>query len=231
MQLTIIIPAINEADELAELLPRLRKYTQGRTAEIYVADGGSTDNSAEVCARNQVHFVACPRPGRSLQMNYVAAEHPADVYYFLHADTRPPASFYEDIRKAVQTGHDLGCYRFRFDMLHPLLAINAYCTRLPYLPCRGGDQSLFVTHDAFTRLNGYREDYIIMEDYDIIERAEELAMSFRILPKNILVSARKYRANGYFKVQLANLKVFRMYRRGEDQRAMLDLYKARLNPW
>ncbi len=70
-----------------------------------------------------------------------------------------------------------------------------------------------------------------MEDYDIIERAEELAMSFRILPKNILVSARKYRANGYFKVQLANLKVFRMYRRGEDQRAMLDLYKARLNPW
>ena len=38
-----------------------------------------------------------------------------------------------------------GCFRVKFDSDHPLLKVNAYCTRFDRLMCRGGDQTLFIT--------------------------------------------------------------------------------------
>lgn len=161
-------------------------------------------------------------------MNAAVAAFPdADVYYFVHADTRPPNGFYADIVNNIKAGFPVGCYRFKFDSSHPLLAINAYFTRFNALACRGGDQSLYVTRQVFEKLNGYHPEMKIMEDYEFIERAQA-SYPFRIIPRNILVSARKYRANNYFKVQLANLKVFRMYKNGASQEEMIATYKKRL---
>lgn len=36
---------------------------------------------------------------------------------------------------------------------------------------RRGGQSLFVTRRVFKELGGYREDFCVMEEYDLIERA------------------------------------------------------------
>ncbi len=48
-RLSIILPAKNEAAALAQLLPSLRQHHPD--AEIIVVDDGSTDDTAEVCAR------------------------------------------------------------------------------------------------------------------------------------------------------------------------------------
>ncbi len=153
-----------------------------------------------------------------------------DVVYFVHADTRPPVGFYEDIRTAIVNGFPTGCYRFRFDMRHPLLWINAYCTRFNWLAGRGGDQSLYLTRETFEELGGF-QPMKIMEDYDIIQRIWAADIPFRVIPRSIVVSARKYRANGWLRVQLANWKVFRMYKAGEPEEAMISLYRERLRPW
>jgi hypothetical protein len=153
-----------------------------------------------------------------------------DILYFIHADTRPPAGFRGDIVGSVLGGYDVGCYRFKFDMWHPMLSINAFCTRFEGLACRGGDQSLYLTTTAFQGLGGF-SDMKIMEDYDIIQRTWASDYNFRIIPRSVLVSARKYRVNGWYRVQMANLKVFRMYKLGAPEEAMLRTYREMLDPW
>ena len=232
MRLHIIIPVVNEADNLAQLLPLLLTELPP-SGHITVADGGSTDHVHRVVAAyDRVTHLACASCGRARQMNEAAARRPQDfdVLYFVHADTRPPRGFYQDIVTSVEKGYPVGCYRFRFDMLHPLLAINAYCTRFSGLACRGGDQSLYVTTATWRELDGFR-DMKIMEDYDIIERVWAREIPFRVMPRSITVSARKYRVNGWLRVQLANLRVFQMYRAGADEEAMVQRYRSMLKPW
>ncbi|MEM1359333.1 MAG: glycosyltransferase, partial [Bacteroidota bacterium] len=90
MRIRIIIPVLNEANNLQELLPYLKKELANR-GDIIVADGGSTDDSAAIAASHSVQFYASPRPGRAAQMNAAAAACPdCDAFYFVHADTRPP---------------------------------------------------------------------------------------------------------------------------------------------
>ncbi|WP_116125218.1 glycosyltransferase [Lewinella sp. IMCC34183] len=232
MRLHLIIPVVNELDNLRQLLPYLAGELNGR-GTITVADGGSTDGTAEVVRRlARVRYLPCAGRGRARQMNEAAACHVEhyDVVYFLHADTRPPRGFYDDILRSTEAGYPVGCYRFRFDSDHPLLAINAFCTRFRGLACRGGDQSLYLTRAAWEALGGFDGNMQIMEDYDIIQRAWA-RFPFRVIPRAVTVSARKYRANGWLRVQLANLRVFRMYKRGAPQPEMVEEYRRRLNPW
>lgn len=55
---SIVIPAKNEAESLAELLPRLRR--EQPNAEVIVVDDGSTDETAAVCATNGARVVSHP---------------------------------------------------------------------------------------------------------------------------------------------------------------------------
>ena len=231
MRLHLITPVLNEADNLRELLPLLLQELSPAD-RITIADGGSTDATAEVVASfPAVQYLRCASCGRARQMNEAAqTTDDFEVLYFLHADTRPPAGFRADILNSVRAGYEVGCYRFRFDMWHPLLSINAFCTRFKGLACRGGDQSLYVTANAFRTLSGFR-DMKIMEDYDIIQRTWASEFRFRVIPRSILVSARKYRVNGWFRVQMANLKVFRMYKAGAPEDLMVRTYREMLDPW
>lgn len=232
MRLHLITPVLNEAENLRELIPLLlRELSPGD--QITIADGGSTDGTARVLASfPSVRHLRCSGCGRARQMNEAARldQDKYDVLYFLHADTRPPTGFRKDIATSIEAGFAVGCYRFRFDMVHPLLSINAFCTRFKGLACRGGDQSLYLSTEAFRTLGGFR-DMKIMEDYDIIQRTWASDYRFRVMPRSILVSARKYRVNGWFRVQMANLKVFRMYKAGAPQEAMVRTYRDMLDPW
>lgn len=232
MRLHLIIPVLNEANNLRELLPNLLSELSWDD-QITIADGGSTDGTGRLLEKYPtVKHLRCAGCGRARQMNEAAQIGPDnyDVLYFVHADTRPPTGFRNNIMESIAAGYAVGCYRFKFDKWHPLLSINAFFTRFQGLACRGGDQSLYLSREAFDALGGFR-DMLIMEDYDIIQRTWASNFQFRVMPRSILVSARKYRVNGWLKVQLANLKVFRMYKAGAPQEAMVRTYREMLDPW
>lgn len=226
--LSIIIPTYNEAENIAGLIRHLKAAPDAGSAQIIVSDGGSEDDTLGAARAAGAQAVASPVKGRAGQMNYGVSLATGDVYYFVHADSRPPQSFMHDIEAAIAQGHDCGSYRFRFDRNRGLLAVNSFFTRFNYLFFRGGDQSIFVTKSLWEKVGPYKEDMRIMEDYEFLARIWK-AGRFKLIQKDTIVSARKYDSNSWLRVQLANLKVVRMWRRGATQDEMIDAYRAALN--
>ena len=227
-RLSIIIITLNEAEHIGRLLHHLIVLVEGEErVEVLLVDGGSDDDTCAIATAMGVRVLRCPHSGRAVQMNYGAQHSSGEILYFVHADSLPPNGFLEDIRMAVLDGYPIGCFRFRFDSKKLLLCVNSYFTRFDRMWCRGGDQTLFITRALFDELGGYDESFLIMEEYDLMARARKKA-SFKIIPKDVLVSARKYAHNGYLKVQLANFVVFNMYRFGVKQERMRRWYKRML---
>ncbi|MEM6841637.1 MAG: TIGR04283 family arsenosugar biosynthesis glycosyltransferase [Bacteroidota bacterium] len=224
MKISVIIPTYEEEARIGELVAYLLKHRSASLAEIIVCDGGSADNTvvrAEAVGAKVLHS---PTKGRAAQMNYAATQAQGDILYFVHADTLPPVSYLSDIDFYVQQGYTSGSYRSQFESEHPFLKLNGFLTRINWVPCRGGDQTLFVTRQHFEQLDGYNEYYIVMEDFDFIRRSRR-AGKFIVMPEDALISARKYQENHYLRVNIANAIVFLMYRLGFSPQTLLKTYK------
>ena len=228
MTLSVIIPTCNEAPGIARLVHALRRQAPPGAVEVLVVDAHSPDGTAEAARQAGATVLLAPVPGRAAQMNYGAQMATGDVLYFVHADVEIHPDYVATIGQAVAQGHGAGCYRFRFNSPHPLLRINSYGTRFKGIMSRGGDQTLFITRELFARLGGFNERFVIMEDFEIIQRIRRVA-SFLIVPQDVVVSARKYETNGWLRVQLANLAAFSLFFLRVSPPRIARTYKALLN--
>ncbi len=230
MKISVIIPTFNEADNIGCLIESLKIYGKNYLHEIIVSDSpNSTDNTKEIAQKLGAIAQKSPQKGRAFQMNFGASIATADILYFIHADIKVNPDYTFDIVKAINSGHYFGCYRYQFDADDWILKVNAFFTRLPFIWCRGGDQTLFIRKEDFLKVGGFREDYEIMEDYEFIIRAKKV-LKFKIIPKNVIVSARKYKTNSYLRVQKANFKVMLMFLSGKaSQQEMTETYSRILD--
>jgi rSAM/selenodomain-associated transferase 2 len=226
MNITIIIPTYNEAAQIERLIHHLRQYTQ---AQILVANSPSTtDNTAELALTTGAEILNCPRAGRAPQMNYAAEQTTADILYFVHADTLPPASFMADIEQALKRGNDLGYFSYQFESEKLLLKFNSFFTRYDGLFAGGGDQTLFIRRTAFEQLGGFHDELRLMEDFDLVKRARRAGLKHCLIPKNALVSARKYDNNSWMRVNLVNLWVFLLFHCGVSSDRLCQTYRKLL---
>lgn len=230
MRISVIIPTFNEEKNIGPLVEYLRNEGGSALQEIIVADGGSHDQTAEMAQKAGAMVVVSPKKGRAAQMNYGVSFATTDLLYFVHADARPPRGFTADIQTAIGEGYASGCYRFRFDSEKTILKLNNYLTHLNILTARGGDQTLFITRPLFEELNGFDEYYVIMEEYDLLRRLwNKNRKLFKIIPKDVFVSARKYDTNSWARVQVANLVAMTLFRCGAPPTRIADTYKKMLN--
>ena len=228
MKISIVIPTFNEAENISFLIGYLLKHGGNSLAEVIISDGGSTDDTVAIAKKTGALSVISPYKGRAAQMNYGASLATGDLFYFIHADSFPPADFAKDIEKKTKKGFSFGRYRTKFNSNRWILKLNAFFTRFDWFVCYGGDQTLFVKKTLFEDINGFDESLRIMEDYDIVVRAKQKA-SYAIIQKNTLVSARKYDTNSWWRVQRANYLIVRMFKKGAAQAQMVDRYKELLN--
>ncbi len=83
--ISIIIPVLNEERLIGTCVDAIRK--SGEVCEIIIADGGSSDRTAEIADCLQGVRVIKTLKGRGPQMNAGAAIAAGDILLFLHADT------------------------------------------------------------------------------------------------------------------------------------------------
>lgn len=226
--ISIIIPTFNEANKIGKLTAYLKSHFEQGQAEIIVVDGGSSDNTVELAQKNGAVTVISPQKGRAKQMNYGAKKAREEWLYFLHADTTPPSTFITDIRNAVDSGYDCGCFRLRFDSNHPVLKFYSWFTRFDIDFFRFGDQSLFVKKTLFEQINGFDEALMVMEDQEIISRLKSHAQ-FTIIKNPVTTSARKYERFGVFKLQLIFSIIVCLFYLNISQEATVHFYTTFMN--
>lgn len=195
MRLAIVIPALNEAANLARLLPDLVRDCPG--AEIVVVDGGSGDDTAAVVARGPGARLLASARGRALQMNHGARAAGGDTLLFLHADTRLPAGAARAIERALaEPGAVGGRFDVRFDSDRPLFRVIAWLmnTRSRASGICTGDQAMFVRRADFEAIGGYPE-IPLMEDIELSRRLKRRGR-VRALRLRVTTSARKWEREG-----------------------------------
>ena len=227
MFLSIIIPTYNEQATIGKTIAYLQSILHGNKYEIIICDGGSTDETLSLASKLGVQALLSDVKGRAGQMNFGVKNAKGDVFLFLHADSLPTPTFFVDIENSIQQSYNCGSFRTQFDSRSLLLKINSFFTRFNYLFFRGGDQGIFVSKTLWEKVGEFKQEMFIMEDYDFIARLWH-AGNFKLIPKPTLISARKYEQNSWLTVQLANLKIVRMYKKGASQIDMVTKYKELL---
>ncbi|MEN1785879.1 MAG: TIGR04283 family arsenosugar biosynthesis glycosyltransferase [Bacteroidota bacterium] len=227
--ISIIIPTLNEGSGIGTLLKQLHlEKSSGLVLDIIVVDGGSEDDTVAIAKDYGARVLVAPK-GRAKQMNYGAQAAEGPLLYFLHADTLPPKGFPEYLRTAILEGNQAGCFRMRFDTRNPVLRAFAWLSRINHILCRGGDQSLFVTKHLFEKSRGFNEAYHIYEDSEFIKRLYQLT-AFKVLPYEVVTSARKYRELGWLKVQFHFGMIHLKNWLGAGPEALYSYYKKHLVP-
>lgn len=226
-KISIIIPVFNEAIGIGALLKYLKYNAVTESVlETIIVDGGSVDNTVEIAKSNNV-VVLNSEKGRAKQMNFGAKRANGDVFYFLHADTLPPKGFDRLILDACNKGIEAGCFRMKFDSNNIILRFFGWLSRINHTSCRGGDQSLFVSKMLFNKCKGFNERYIIYEDGEFINRLYK-ETDFKVLPKNVITSARKYREKGWLKVQFHFGMIHLKNHLGASPEELYDYYTEKL---
>ncbi|MCF7567684.1 TIGR04283 family arsenosugar biosynthesis glycosyltransferase [Sabulilitoribacter arenilitoris] len=200
-QISIIIPTLNEADNIGNLLEYLLKNTSKENiADIIVVDGGSKDDTQNIISKFKKVSFQNSKKGRAKQMNLGAENTTGNILYFLHADSLPPKNFDTDIINQIKNSNQAGCFIMRFNSNHWWLKLAGQLTRLPFKSCRGGDQSLFITKSLFNTIGGFNENFKIYEDNDLIGKLYA-CKQFVVIQKWLTTSPRRYNTNGIWRLQ------------------------------
>jgi glycosyltransferase involved in cell wall biosynthesis len=88
-RITLIIPALNEYENLQELLPRVPRHVNGETLGLLLIDDGSTDGTADLARSYDFTAVSTPQRGQgaALRLGYrLAVLGKAEIVVIMDAD-------------------------------------------------------------------------------------------------------------------------------------------------
>jgi rSAM/selenodomain-associated transferase 2 len=192
--ITVIIPALNEADSIAGTLRAI--FALDSNLEVIVVDGGSEDRTASFASSLGARVVQSAR-GRGLQLARGAQEARGDVLWFVHADTLPHPGALADIEAAL---HDPGVaggnFCLRFDGHSPgARFLNRAQGVRRILGWHYGDNTIFVRRGVYWKIGGF-QPYPLFEDADLVKRIRR-AGRFVTLPGPVTSSSRRF-DNGHF---------------------------------
>lgn len=189
--------------------------------ELYVVDGGSTDNTVTIAKRYTT--VINSKRGRAIQMNAGANLCRGDVLLFLHGDTLLPDNGFREVRKRMRDETVAGgSFYIAFDADNFILRGVSFITRFNFRLFHFGDQGIFVRRDVFQKLRGYKE-IPIMEDYDFYKRLRKQGKVI-LIRMPVISSARRFIKKGVIRQLLINKFVVLAYWAGVDIQTIKRFY-------
>ncbi len=203
MQVSVIIPALNEADSIQRCTAAARREHPPDAVEIIVADGGSTDGTPDLLPPD-VRLVRSPR-GRGVQMNRGAAASHGEILVFCHADTLLPEGWRDAAIDALRRPGVSGG-TFQTLILPEEGSLILYVRNRVVLPTNWrimfGDQTHFMSRATFEAVGGYQE-ILLMEDVEMSRALHRVGKLVRI-PLRVITSSRRFLERGALRQSLAN---------------------------
>jgi rSAM/selenodomain-associated transferase 2 len=223
--LSIIVPCLNEAQQIASSLQTLQALRR-LGHEIIVCDAGSTDNTRELASPLCDIFLQADK-GRALQMNAGAAQASGDVLCFLHADTHSPKNLHTYIFHALQQGRAVwGRFNIRLSGQHPAFRLIERLINLRSCASgvASGDQGIFIYRSVFNRLGGYKS-IALMEDIELSKRLRKISKPACIKQVSLLTSSRRWEEHGILRTVLLMWKLRLKYFLGSNPQQLASEYR------
>ena len=218
--ISIIIPALNEEDNIPSLAENL-----GSNHEIILVDGGSDDRTIELAYRYGFKVIESTR-GRGYQQNRGALEAQREILLFLHADTRLPENFATAVHQTMEKPRCIAG-AFKLAIANPTLGMRfvSACTNLRsrYLQLPYGDQAIFLKKKKFVELEMFPE-IPIMEDYVFVRRAKKYGRIYT-LEEKVVTSARRWQKLGIIRTTVINQLVLLGFFCKVPLRRLASLYR------
>ncbi len=224
-KISIIIPTINEANNLPLLLSDLSIIQ--KKGEIIIVDCGSEDRTIDIANIYGAKIHKSKKKNRGLQLNIGAKNALGEWFIFLHADSRLNRDWLKRIHSVLQDDESY-IYSFMFQIdskkiiyrfLEILVNFRSIFLKTPY-----GDQGLIIHRKTYFKNNGYSK-IPLMEDLDFIKRLKNKE-NLRVLNFPIYTSSRKWEKTNIFQQAFNNWKFRRRWLKGESIDSIyIDYYK------
>ena len=224
-KISIIIPTINEANNLPLLLSDL--LTTYKEGEIIIVDCGSEDRTIDVANIYGAKVYRSKEKNRGLQLDIGAKNSKGEWLIFLHADTRLTHDWFRKINSVLK-GDNNYIYYFKFKINHKkmifrvleiLVNLRSRFFKQPY-----GDQGLIIHKTNYFKNNGFRK-IPLMEDVDFLRRLKN-KKDLKQLNLPILISSRKWERTNIFLQAFKNWNLRRRWLKGESIKSIYsDYYK------
>ena len=224
-QLSVIIPALNEAGCIRELCTALQPL-RSRGHEIILVDGGSDDQTL-VLGKPLVDIMLNSARGRALQMRAGAAAANGSILWFLHADSGVPDNPDQLILKALEKDHkDWGRFNISLSDRHIVLKSVAHLMNLrSWLSAIAtGDQGIFVRRSLYEQVGGI-PSLPLMEDI-ALSRALKHHGRPACIRQRLVTSARRWQQHGITRTILTMWGLRLAYFFGISPRHLAKYYAA-----
>ena len=221
-RISIIVPVLNEARLLRPFLSHLRERAPG--AEIIVADGGSSDGTADT-AQGFCDRLVVSEPSRATQMNAGAHVARGDILWFLHADAEVPWGCLSEIERiTADSGVVGGFFRIRLPPAHVYRLTDSFAHYAGILlRMRCGDHGIFCRRTAFLDIGGFPE-VPLMEDVEFFRKLQRVG-GVMFSNKRIMASPRRYEIIGRLRLTIAYGFIATLYNFGVPPPKLASIYK------
>jgi rSAM/selenodomain-associated transferase 2 len=221
-QFSVIVPVFNEAPLIRPFLQHLRD--RAPQAEIIVADGGSTDDTADLASGFCDQIVVSER-NRAIEMNVGARAAHGDILWFVHVDAEVPHGCLAEIERLMNDpGVAGGYFRIRLPRAHVYRLTDSFAHYAGILlRMRCGDHGIFCRRAVFLDIGGFPE-VPLMEDVEffrLLRRRGRVTYSH----KRILASPRRYESIGRTHLTLAYGFIATLYVFGVPLSKLASIYR------
>lgn len=199
MEISVIIPTINEEQVILKTLEALSRLQN--VSEVVIVDGGSTDKTCEIVESftkiKNLKLIRFGVANRGRQLHEGTRHASGDIFWFVHADTRPVQGSGRQIKELMRYKQIVGGnFNVVFDGKTRWARFLTWL--YPQLRSMGlvyGDSAIFVRRETYEKMKGIKP-LPLFEDVDLYKRLQRRG-EFRHVNLPVTTSSRRFENSSF----------------------------------